>query len=197
MFIVFGYGKQPVGREPRTAGVDQREDAGAGDGEERHRFGEPVDRRAPVLLEQQQDRRDERAGVADADPPDEVDDREPPADRDVDAPDPGAFEEQPGDRHQQHHRQHEADEEAEEPAVRMAPRQDDRGDLLGDRAERVSRRDDRRRARMRVSGPSVFRRRVPGCRFELGIRVPQRREIRRPRPRIEVLEERRSCAPVS
>src|SRR3954454_19541021 len=42
---------------------------------------------------------------------------------------------------------------------------------------------------MRVSDPSVFRRRVPGCRFELGIRVPQRREIRSPRPGVEVLEE--------
>ena len=64
---------------------------GAGDGEERHRLGEAVDRRPPRLLEQQQDRGDQRAGVADADPPDEVDDVEAPADRDVVAPDADAL----------------------------------------------------------------------------------------------------------
>ena len=64
---------------------------GAGDGEQRHRLGEAVDRRAPRLPEQQQDRRDQRAGVADADPPDEVDDVEGPADRDVVAPDADAL----------------------------------------------------------------------------------------------------------
>ena len=89
MPIVFGYGQQPVD-EPRPAEVEQREHAGAGDGEERHRLGEAVDRRAPLLAQQQQDRRDQRAGVADADPPDEVDDVEAPADRDVDAPDADA-----------------------------------------------------------------------------------------------------------
>ena len=54
--------------------------------EERHRLGEAVDRGAPLLLEEQEDRRDERAGVADADPPDEVGDVEGPGDRDVVAP---------------------------------------------------------------------------------------------------------------
>ena len=73
--------EQPVGRQPRTAGVEHREDRRAGHREDRHRFGEAADRHAPLLLEQQQDRRDQRAGVADADPPDEVDDRERPADR--------------------------------------------------------------------------------------------------------------------
>ena len=71
-------GQQPVG-EPRPADVNQREEPGAGDGEQRHRLGEAVDRRAPRLPEQQQDRRDQRAGVADADPPDEVDDVEAPS----------------------------------------------------------------------------------------------------------------------
>ena len=47
---------------------------------------------------QQQDRRDQRAGVADADPPDEVDDGEAPGDRDVDAPDADALDEQVGER---------------------------------------------------------------------------------------------------
>ena len=70
---------------------------GAGDGEQRHRLGEPVDRGPPLLAQQQQDGRDQRAGVADADPPDEVDDREAPADRHVDAPDADALDEQLGD----------------------------------------------------------------------------------------------------
>ena len=85
--------QQPV-VEPRTAGVNQREDAGARDREQRHRFGEAVDRRPPRLLQEQQDRGDQRAGVADADPPDEVRDLERPADRDVVAPDPDALDDQ-------------------------------------------------------------------------------------------------------
>ena len=75
----------------------QRKHAGAGDGEQRHRLGEAVDRRAPFLVQQQQDRRDQRAGVADADPPDEVDDREAPGHRHVDAPDADALEQQIAD----------------------------------------------------------------------------------------------------
>ena len=85
-----GIREQPVGRQPRTAGVEDREDRRARHREDRHRLGEAADRHAPLLLEQQQDRRDQRAGVADADPPDEVDDVERPADRDVVAPDADA-----------------------------------------------------------------------------------------------------------
>ena len=49
----------------------------------------------------QQDRRDQGPGVADADPPDEVDDREAPHHRAADAPDPDAPEEHVGDRDRQ------------------------------------------------------------------------------------------------
>ncbi len=45
-------------------------------------------------FKQEQNRGDQRSGVADTDPPDEVDDRESPGDRDVDAPDADAFGEQ-------------------------------------------------------------------------------------------------------
>ena len=69
------------------------------------------------LLQQQQNGGDQRAGVADTDPPDEVDDGEAPADRDVDAPDADAPEKQVADGEQHHHRQHEAEAEADEPAV--------------------------------------------------------------------------------
>ena len=72
---------------PGAAHVEQREHPGAGHGEQRHRLGEPVDRRPPLLLHQQQDRRDQGPGVADPDPPDEVDDREAPHHRAVQTPD--------------------------------------------------------------------------------------------------------------
>ena len=97
--------EQPVDRQPRPAGVQQREHRRAGDGEQRHRLGEAVDRRAPLLAEQQQNRRDQRAGVADADPPDEVDDVEGPADGDVVAPDADAGHQQVADGHVQDHQQ--------------------------------------------------------------------------------------------
>ena len=141
-----GIRQEPVRRQPRAACVHQREDQRAGDREERHRFREPVDRRAPVLLEEEQDRGDQRPGVADTDPPDEVDDRKAPADRDVDAPDARALEEQVREREAQHRQAHQADEKAEEPAERVTPRQDDRRDFLGNAGERVPWRDDRRRS---------------------------------------------------
>ena len=87
-----GIGREPV-EEPRPAEVQDREQPGHRHREQRHRLGEAVDRRAPLLPQQQQDRRDEGAGVADADPPDEVGDREAPGDRDVDAPDADAADE--------------------------------------------------------------------------------------------------------
>ena len=45
----------------------------------------------------------QRARVADSDPPDEIDDGKSPADRNVDAPDADAFDEQVADGEQQHH----------------------------------------------------------------------------------------------
>ena len=78
--------------------MQERKEPGASHGEKRHRFGKTIDRGAPVLAQQQQDRRDQRAGMADADPPDEVDDGETPRDRDVDAPDADAVGQQMGDR---------------------------------------------------------------------------------------------------
>ena len=138
-------GEQPV-EEPRPAQVQQREQPGAGDGEQRHRLGEAVDRRAPLLLQQQQDRRDQRAGVADADPPDEVDDREAPGDRDVDAPDADALDEQIGDRdHAAASTSANATPKPSHQPTRRLARQHDRADLVGDRAERVAGRDHWRR----------------------------------------------------
>ena len=145
--------EQPVDREPRTSRVQHREYRRAGDGEQRHRFGEAIDRGAPCLLEEQQDRRDERARVADADPPHEVDNREAPADRNVDAPYARAHEQQVGDGDHEHVDERERDAEAEPPSERRPARQDDRADLVGDGREGMARRDDRRtrpRRRRRV-----------------------------------------------
>jgi hypothetical protein len=123
--------------------VQQREHAGAADGEERHRFGESVDRGSPILPHQQQDRADKRPGVADADPPDEVDDRKPPRHGHVDAPDAHAARQQIADRADQHHHQHEAEAHADHPPAAELLRQHDGADLVGDRGEGVPRRDHR------------------------------------------------------
>jgi hypothetical protein len=79
---------------PGTAKVQDREHARAHHREERHGFRGSVDRGAPILVEEQEDGGDERAGVADTDPPDQVHDGETPADRVVDAPDAQAFPEE-------------------------------------------------------------------------------------------------------
>ena len=90
--------RHPV-RHPRPPDVDARERCSA------HMTAkiviasaDAVDRRAPLLPEQEENGRDQRAGVADADPEHEVGDVERPADRDVEAPDADALPEQPGDR---------------------------------------------------------------------------------------------------
>ena len=84
-------------------------------------------------------------GVADADPPDEVDDVERPADRDVVAPDADALQEQVADRDQQQVQEQERDRDRDHPGERLVLGQHDRGDLARDRLERMPRLDDRRR----------------------------------------------------
>src|SRR6185369_2356539 len=108
-------------------------------------LGEAVDRRAPVLVEQQKDGRDQRSGVTDTDPPDEVDDRECPADRVVDAPDAGAVHEQPRHGHHENVQQQESDAETDPPAVGMPLLEDDVADAGVDALEVVAGSDDRRR----------------------------------------------------
>ena len=88
-----GVREHPI-EQPRPAHVQQREHARAGHREQRHGLGEPIDRVAPALIQQKQNRRNQRAGVSDADPPHEVRDGESPADRDHDAPNADAFGEQ-------------------------------------------------------------------------------------------------------
>ena len=135
-------GEEPV-REPGASDVDRGENSSGGHGEQRHGFGETVDRIAPLLTEQKQDGGDERPGMTDADPPDEVDNGEAPSDRDGHAPDADSFEEEVSDGEQHHHGEHEADAESDEPAVRGGAGQHDGADLFGDRAERVAWLDNR------------------------------------------------------
>src|SRR5205814_1214686 len=79
------------------------------------------------------DRGDERARVANTDPPHEIDDREAPADGDVDAPDTRAFDDQPADGNGHHPHDTEGDQKSNIPAEGGWAGQDDRADFVGDR----------------------------------------------------------------
>ena len=155
-------------------------------------------RRPPLLAQQQQDRRDQRAGVADADPPDEVDDVEAPADRDVDAPDADARRRTGRrSRYSSSIISTNAMREADEPAARRPPGQHDRADLVGDRARRCARLDDRRGAAGSARGvgwivgrPCV--RSTPSRSSGFGLR--NARQVRRARPGVQLGQQRRSCA---
>lgn len=66
--------------------MDERKDAGAHDGEQRHRLGRAIDRRTPFLQEKKQDGGNQRASVPDSDPEDKVGDVKRPADGSVQTP---------------------------------------------------------------------------------------------------------------
>ena len=91
----------------------------------------------PLLVQQQEDRRDQRAGVADADPPDEVDDREAPGHRDVDAPDADADVKEPGDGDGQDLEHGEAGQEADPPPSGVRLGQHHLAERIADGFERV------------------------------------------------------------
>src|SRR3954469_7896283 len=138
-----GIREEPI-REPRTPGMQHREKTGAHDGEQRHSFCKAVDRIAPALLEQRKNGGDQRAGMADTDPPHEVDDGESPADGNVDPPNTNALEEEQRACQQQQLQHAEGDGDAAQPPERRPASQHDRRDLVGDRAKAVARLDDRR-----------------------------------------------------
>ena len=101
---LIGIGEQPV-NDPHAADVDARKQAGAHHGENRHRLGKAVDARPPFLAEEEQNGRNQRAGVADADPENEVRDVEGPAHRPIEVPDAHAGKEQVQDHQAQHAQQ--------------------------------------------------------------------------------------------
>ena len=118
--------------------------AGLHDGKDRHRFREAVDRCAPVLFQQKQDGRDERPGVADADPPHEAGDGIPPGDRDHDPPDADADEDQDAHRQQEESREQQARQQAKPPPDPGLLLQDEAVDAVRNLAVRVVRPDDGR-----------------------------------------------------
>src|SRR5262249_45472283 len=89
--------------------------------------------------QEEQDGGDERAGVADADPPNEIDDGESPADGNVDAPDARALCEEPADGDSHQGREAESNYKTHIPTEGSWAGKNDRTDLIGDRTEGVSR----------------------------------------------------------
>src|SRR5262249_39737325 len=79
---------------PHAADVNTREDRGANDRKQCHRFSRAVDRGPPFLATEVQNGRDQGSSVTDADPEYEVRDVPGPADRDVIAPDADAGEQE-------------------------------------------------------------------------------------------------------
>jgi hypothetical protein len=68
--------------------------------------------------------------MADTDPPDEVDDGEAPADRDIDTPDADAFDEEPSGRAHQQLQDAESDQEPEDPSDGGLAFEDDAADFV-------------------------------------------------------------------
>src|SRR5262249_32583438 len=110
--------REHVVRVPSASDVNAREDERADDGKDRHRLTEAVDRRAPFLAEQEEDGADERSGVTDTDPPDEVRDVPRPVDRRVISPDAYAGPEEMADSSTEDTREGRRDEESDPPAAR-------------------------------------------------------------------------------
>ncbi len=147
--------EHPVG-DPDASHVDPRERQGAHDREEGHRLGRTVDRGAPGLAEEEEDRRDERSGVPDPDPEHEVRDVPRPADGLVEAPDADPLPEQPRDRHAEKAEEPQGRDEEEPPADRRRPL-DRLRDGLGDRVEIRRAQDQRGTAHDRVVEQLCFR----------------------------------------
>ncbi len=139
-------GEQPV-EQAGPAEMQDRHDAGAGGGGEQHRFGDAVGRRAPRRARQIEQCRDDRAAARQRDPPDIFGDRKPPGDRDVDAPDADAVDEQPRHRDDEHQQQGERDAEADPPPARRLRPQHAVADSSLSEREADPRLDDRRLAR--------------------------------------------------
>ncbi len=120
--------QEPV-EEPGPAQVQQRKHGRAHHGENRHGLGDAIDRGAPLLVQQQQDRRDQRAGVPDPDPPYEIGDREAPGDGNVDAPNTHADDEQIDDDPDEQRQQRQGKRHRGQPAAGRRAGQHDVTDL--------------------------------------------------------------------
>src|SRR5439155_2944559 len=78
--------RREIPRHPNTADVHARENRGAHDREQRHRFGRTIDRCPPFLAQQIQDCGYQCTGVSDTDPENEVRDVPRPSVRNVISP---------------------------------------------------------------------------------------------------------------
>src|SRR5882724_7799077 len=115
--------------------MEYRKKTGARDREQGHGFGETVDGVAPGLAEQEEDGGDQSSGVADSDPPDEVDDGESPSDGDIYAPNSNSANEEIADGVEQAHGDQEGEAEPNEPSVGRGASEHDGADLVRDRGE--------------------------------------------------------------
>ena len=131
-----GIGKEPV-ENPWTSQMQQWKKTGASDRKKRHRFGETIDRSAPMLKHQKQDRGNEGSGVSDPDPPHEIYNRKSPRDRNIDSPNPNSADEQPRDGKEKNHEQSERNGESDPPRPRLSILQHDGADCLIDGLERL------------------------------------------------------------
>ena len=101
--------------KPDAPDVDGRIKSRHHDRENRHRLRRAPDGRAPMLPRQKQHRRNQRAGVRDADPPDEIDDVPAPRHRQVVAPDADAGGNLVSQHGRQHHRRAERRRQEQDP----------------------------------------------------------------------------------
>ena len=113
-------GDDPVA-QPRPSHVNNREQAGANHGKDRHGFGRAIDRSPPLLPKQKQDRRDQGPGMPDADPKDKVGDVEGPADGSIQPPGSDAHNKLVADRRHSQEENAEGQQECQPPQPAPAP----------------------------------------------------------------------------
>lgn len=115
--VLIGQREEPPA-EPHATDVEEREETRATDREDGHGLGGAIDGRAPLLAEEAEDRRDQRAGVADADPEDEVDDGPTPTHGRTEAPGAGTGRDEVAEADERERRDEERDAEHDLPPER-------------------------------------------------------------------------------
>ena len=128
--------------------MDDRIDSSRCGRQQRDGFRNAVQRAAPVLPQQQQQRRNHQCAAGISHPPIIADDVQRPADRDVVAPDSDAPIEHPAQRYAEPERQCAAGGEGEQPALARRMIEGDAGDLGADRPVGAGRRQ--------IAGPTVL-----------------------------------------
>ena len=126
--------RQEPPAEPDATDVEEREETGATDREDGHGLGGTIDGRAPLLAEEAENRRDQRTGVADADPEHEINDGPTPTHGRTQAPGASAGRDEVTEADERERRDEERDAEHDFPPERSLFL-DDTADLLGDPVE--------------------------------------------------------------